>query len=209
MESKGIRRLAVVQDAQLLGVVTQTDITRGLISLSPLWCVSTIMSTNVATVQAEAAVAEAARIMSSNGISCVLAMHRNEVAGIVSEKDLLKRVVALHKDPAGTSVTDVMSFPVKVIPPNYSILSASNKMDKLRLHRLVVMDGKRLCGIVTQTDIMRAVRSELERLQGQSQLLITELAAVAQRAGHDLEQVHDLLQKVQCSATMGREAAPE
>lgn len=209
MESMGIKRLVVVEDAQLMGVVTQTDITRGLISLSPLGCVSTIMSTNVATVQAEAAVAEAARIMSSNGISCILAMHRHTVAGIVSEKDLLKRVVALHKDPAGTSVADVMSFPVKVIPPNYSILSASNKMEKLHLHRLVVMDGRRLCGIVTQTDVMRAVRSELERLQGQSRVLMTELAAFAQRAGYDLEEVHDLLEKVQCSATMERKAASE
>jgi len=209
MESKGIRRLPVVQGAQLLGIVTQTDITRGLILLSPLGCVSTIMSTHVATVQAEATVAEAARIMSSNGISCILAMHRNEVAGIVSEKDLLKRVVALHKDPISTSVAEVMSFPIKGIPPDYSILSASNEMDKLRLHRLVVMDGKHLCGIVTQTDIMRAVRSELERLQGQSQVLMTELAALAQRTGQDLEKVHDLLQKVQCASTVDREAAVE
>ena len=206
MESKDIRRLPVVQDAKLLGIVTQTDITRGLISLSPLGYICDIMSTNVATVGAAATVAEAARIMSSNGISCVVAMHRNDVAGIVSEKDVLRRVVALHRNATQTHVRDVMSFPVAAVPPSYSILSASKKMEKMRLHRLVIMEGKKVCGIVTQTDVMRAVRTELERVEVERDALMTELATLAQCVTQDMEKLQDLVSETPDSAGIDREA---
>ncbi len=165
METKGIKRLPVVDGGVIVGVVTQTDIMRGLISISPLGAVSEIMSTHIADVDTGVTIAEAARIMASKGISCLIAMHHGEVTGILTEKDLLRRVVALHRDPSTTQVVDVMSFPIVSVPPNYSVLSAGKKMETMRLHRLLVMDNARkVCGIITQTDIMRAVRRELERL---------------------------------------------
>ena len=163
METKGIKRLAVLQGKQLVGIVTQTDITRGLAFLCPLRSVADIMSTEVATVGIEATVVEAARIMFENNISCTVVMNEEEVAGILTEKDLLDRVVIPRKYPGKTSVREVMTRPVTAIPPSYSVLGAAQKMDQLHLHRLIVMDRKHLCGIVTQTDVMRAIRRELER----------------------------------------------
>jgi len=181
METMNIKRLPVVEDGELLGLVTQTDITRALVSLSPLRSISDIMSPNVATVPAEATVAEAAQRMSDKGISCVVAMHRRDVAGILTEKDLLKRVVALHKDPAQTRVADVMSFPIMSVPPTDSVITTTRKMDQMRLHRLVVAEGNEVCGIVTQTDLMRVIRKELDRLESQRCRLI----ALLQGAGQD------------------------
>jgi CBS domain-containing protein len=112
MESKGIKRLPVIEEGRLAGIVTQTDITRGLVSLTPLRSVSRIMSRHVATVQADATIQEAAETMATNGFSCLVAMHRDQVAGILTEKDLLRRVVALHKNPTETHVADIMSFPI-------------------------------------------------------------------------------------------------
>ena len=163
MEAKSVRRLPVTEGHKLVGIVTQTDITRGLISLTSLRYVTDIMSGNIATADDQTTVAEAARIMSSRDISCVVVLHRNELAGILTEKDLLKRVVALSKNATQTRVAAVMSCPVTSAPPSCSILSASKMMEKMHIHRLVIMDGKEVCGIVTQTDVMRAVRSELER----------------------------------------------
>ncbi|NLZ06583.1 MAG: CBS domain-containing protein [Phycisphaerae bacterium] len=186
MESKAIKRLPVVEAGELVGIVTQTDVTRGLISISPLAAVSEVMSTKVATVNTGAMAAEAARIMASHGISCLVAMHRQEVAGILTEKDLLRRVVALHKNPATTQVVEIMSFPLVSIPPSYSVLSAGRKMDTMRLHRLVVMDHpKNVCGIVTQTDIMKAVRNELERLERDHPHLRAELRNLIGQAAED------------------------
>lgn len=190
MEAKGIKRLPVVDGGVLVGIVTQTDVTRGLISISPLGSVSEIMSTQIATVDTGATAAEAARIMASRGISCLVAMHRQEVAGMLTEKDLLRRVVALHKNPATTQVVEIMSFPIVSIPPSYSVLSAGKKMDTMRLHRLVVMDHPRkVCGIVTQSDIMKAVRNELERLEQNHPMLRAELRRLA---GHLVENAEKL-----------------
>ncbi|MBN2129343.1 MAG: CBS domain-containing protein [Sedimentisphaerales bacterium] len=183
MENMNIKRLPVVEDEKLLGLVTQTDITRALVSLSPLRSVADIMSPNVATVPAEATVAAAARIMSDKGISCVVAMHRREVTGILTEKDLLKRVVALQKDPAQTHVADVMSFPIMSVPPTDSVITTTRKMDQMHLHRLVVADGSKICGIVTQTDLMRVIRTELDRLESQRRRLTALLRRDGQNPG--------------------------
>lgn len=181
MESKGIKRLPVVQGRKLVGIVTQTDITRGLISLISLRCVTDIMSSNIVSVDAETTVAEAAHIMSSCNVSSIVAEYQKRLVGILTERDLLKRVVALSKNPAQTPVADVMSFPVTSVPTGYSILSASNMMEKMHIHRLVIVDGKKACGIVTQTDIMWAVRSELERREEERQGLIAELQILVPR----------------------------
>jgi len=193
METKSVKRLPVVDGDTLIGLVTQTDITRGLVSISPLTSVGDIMTQRVATVSTEATAAEAAQAMSSRGVSCLIAMHRGAVAGIITEKDLLRRVVALQKDPAATEVADVMSFPVVVVPPAYSILSAGKKIDRMRLHRLVVTADNKVLGIVTQTDIMRAVRRELERMEQQRRVLTTELDALVRYIMQDLEKLRSYL----------------
>lgn len=196
MESKGIKRLPVVDGGALVGIVTQTDVMRGLISISPLGAVSDIMTTNIATVDSGASITEAAQIMTANGISCLIAMHREEVAGILTEKDLLRRVVALHKDPVTTQVVDIMSFPIVAIPPSYSVLSAGKKMETMRFHRLIVMDrNRKVCGIVTQTDIMRAVRSELERMEQDHVPFNAELQAVIGRLVDDARRLHEFVDR--------------
>jgi PAS domain S-box-containing protein len=172
MGSHKIKRLPVLADKHLVGIVTQTDLTRALTSVCGLRDVAGIMSTDVASVGAEATVAEAAQIMSSRSISCIIVTDRNGVAGILTEKDLLKRVIALHKDPTRTRVKDVMSFPVTSIPPSYSVFSAGRTMDTKHVHRLAVMEGKKLHGIVAQTDVFRAAASKVQQKREKAQQLL-------------------------------------
>jgi len=194
METNRIRRLPVVQDGQLVGIVTQTDITRGLISLTPLRCVADIMTRRVTAVAADATIAEAARVMSSCNISCLIVMIRGEVAGILSEKDVLRRVVAVHKDPTQTRVTDIMSFPVVAVPRTFSVLSASKKMETMRLHRLVVMEDKKVYGILTQTDIMRAIQNAFETTESQRRVLAAELTDLVHATIRELEKIRAFLE---------------
>jgi CBS domain-containing protein len=193
METKGVKRLPVVEAGRLIGIVSQTDITRGLISISPLEAVADIMTTDVATIDTAATIAEAAQRMSSQGISSLIAVHRNDVAGIITEKDLLRRVVALHKDPTEMQVVDVMSFPIVAVPPSYSILSAAKKMDIMRLHRLIVMTDNHVYGIVTQTDISKAIRNELERQRQQQRVSAAVLTTHIRYVLEDLERLQMLL----------------
>jgi len=197
MSDRGIRRLPITQDGQLLDVVTETDITRGLVSLNPLRYISDIMTDRVATVAADAWVNEAARIMSQQNASCIIAQHHQEAAGIVTEKDILRRVVALHKNPTQTHVVEIMSFPVVSIPPTYSILSASRKMESMHVHRLIVMEGKELLGLVTQTDILRAIQNAFEVVERERREMAAQFVDLMQGVVHDAAKAQDLIDQIQ------------
>jgi CBS domain-containing protein len=161
MEWKDIKRLLVVRSERLLGVVTQTNITESLISMCRFSNVSELMTNEVVTVNPTTTVTEAAQLMASRDISCVVLWHRDEAAGIVTEKDILQRVVARGGDP-NMPAAEIMSFPVVQVPPTYSVMSASRKMYEMHIHRLLVGSGKDMKGIITQTDIIAAVRRKLE-----------------------------------------------
>jgi PAS domain S-box-containing protein len=162
MEAKHIKRLPVSVAKRLVGMVTQTDLTRALTSYGVWKDVAEIMSRDMVVVQTEATVAEAAEAMNSHSISCIVALEGQKVRGIVTERDLLKRVIAPQKEPASTKVKEVMSSPVRTIPPSYSVFSAYKTMDRLHVRRLVVTEDEQLCGIVTQTDIFRAMKKKLQ-----------------------------------------------
>lgn len=162
METKGIACVCVIDSGRLVGVVTHKHVTRALLSLHPLKCAADIVKDTVVTVDTGSTVAEVSDIMISKNTSCVIALHQGVPAGIVTSKDLLRRVAALRRDPMTTQVVEIMSFPLISIPPTCSILSTAAKMDALSLHSLVVMAGDTIHGIVTQFDALRALRSEID-----------------------------------------------
>jgi len=167
MEAKGLKRLPVTANECPVGIVTQTDVTRALISLDPLSEISEVMSPRVVTCDAQSTVAEAVEIMSDRGITCLLVVHGGKPLGMLTEKDVLKRVVVLGKAPKRTQVADVMSFPMLSVPPTYSVFSAGKKMDEMHIHRLVVMASQDVCGIVTKTDVMKAIRKKVHHDQSE------------------------------------------
>jgi CBS domain-containing protein len=197
MEAQGIKRLPVVRDGQLIGIVTQTDITRGLISMSALRYVQDIMTRQLATVDPETTADEAARLMSARGISCLVVRHRQRVGGILTEKDLLRRVVALHRNPSQTRAAEIMSFPIICVSPGHSILSASRKMEAMHLHRLVVMDEKEICGIITQTDILRAIHHAFATLESQRSALVAQMSGLLRSVVQDAEKLQGFLHAFQ------------
>jgi PAS domain S-box-containing protein len=162
MEAEKIRRLAVLDDEHLAGIITQTDIVRALTSYSMWKNVEELMTPDVAAISTSATVKEAAEIMASRDISCLVAMDNNTVAGIFTERDLLKRVIALKRNPAETFLKNVMSSPVLSVSSDYSIPSASKMMEKMKIRRLLVMNDLNLLGVITQTDILKAVKGKLE-----------------------------------------------
>ncbi len=172
MTDKQIKRLPILIEKQLVGIVTQTDLTRALMSYGMWRDVTEITSGEMAGIQIEATVAEAAEIMSTNNISCIVAMKADEAVGVLTERDILKRVIAAQKDPLETMIKEVMSSPLMSIPPDYSVFSACRNIEKLHIRRLVVLDEKRLCGIVTQTDIFRAIKAKLQEEENKTLQLL-------------------------------------
>jgi len=165
MGEKALKRLPVVEQGRIVGVVTQTDLVRALVAYGMWTDVAGIMNGDLATAQKDATASETARTMAARGISCIVVVEGQEAVGVLTERDLLRRVVAEQRDPEKLRVEQVMSSPVISVSPGYSVFSASRIMEKMNIRRLVVIENGRVCGLVSQTDIFEAVKSKLQREQ--------------------------------------------
>ena len=163
METDNIRRLVVLEDESFVGIITQTDMVQALASYSISQEVSEIMTSDVAVINSSASVKEAAELMASKDISCLVAMEKDSVVGVFTERDLLKRVVAIKRDPAQTRLKKVMSSPVVTVSSDCSVLSANKLLERIGIRRLIIVDDETLLGVITQTDILKAIKRRLQK----------------------------------------------
>lgn len=117
--------------------------------------VEDVMVREVMTIDENATVKEAAEVMNRFEIGCLIAVRKGKAMGILTERDMLKRVVAESKDATKTKVKDVMSSPLVVVEPAMDLEEAVRLMFQMKIKKLPVVDGKRLVGLVTLTDIAR------------------------------------------------------
>jgi predicted transcriptional regulator len=199
MTSKSIKRLLVVREEQPVGVVTQTDITSGLISMSPFRNIAELMTRELVTVNETATMAEAAQRMAAGNVSCVVVLRAGRAVGIATEKDILRRVALPHEDPETTPVVEIMSAPVATVSPDYSVMSASRVMDQMHIHRLLIGNTTDdIRGIVTQTDIIAAVRKKLEEARSARLQHESEMGQLANSAMSGLSSIQRLLRAALC-----------
>lgn len=118
--------------------------------------VENVMVVDVVTVQAEATVREAVELMNKNEIGCLVVIDEEEKpVGIITERDLLKRVLAKRKDPVRTKVKDIVSKPLVTGTPHMGIEAAVRLMFKHKIKKLPVVENGWLVGLVTLTDLVR------------------------------------------------------
>jgi CBS domain-containing protein len=117
--------------------------------------VEDVMTTEIITIDEKASVKEAAEIMNLNEISCLIAARKGKAVGIITERDLLKRVIVEAKNPKKTKVSEVMSTPLEVIPPDMSLEDAVRVMFDKKIKKLPVYEKNKIIGLVSLTDIAR------------------------------------------------------
>lgn len=174
MEAENIRRLVILDEKDPVGIITQSDMVRVLASYTLSKEVSEIMSSDVAVVASSENVKAAAEFMASKDISCLVVIDDDSVVGIFTERDLLKRIIAAKRNPARTRMKEVMSSPVVTVPPDCSVLSARRLLEKTSIRRLVVVDDENLCGVITQTDILKTIKNMLEEEEHNYLRLLSE-----------------------------------
>jgi len=117
---------------------------------------SDVMVKDVITVEEEATVREAVELMNEHEIGCLVVVERGKPAGIVTERDMLKRILLEDKNPKKTKVSEIMSKPLVVGKPQMSIEDAVKLMFKQKIKKLPVADNNHLVGLVTLTDLVRS-----------------------------------------------------
>ena len=115
-----------------------------------------VMVKKVITIDEKASVKEAADTMNQFEIGSVITTRKGKPIGIITERDLLKRIVAEGRNAEKTKVKEIMSSPLVIISPDTDLEEAARLMFKMKIKKLPVTEQNRLVGLVSLTDIARA-----------------------------------------------------
>jgi CBS domain-containing protein len=114
------------------------------------------MTTNVITIDCHRTVLEAAKLMHQQDVGDLVVMEGKEPKGIVTERDLVRRVMA-QKKTLETKINEVMSYPLITIEEDSSIKDAARKMVKYKIRRLPVTKKAILVGIIATSDFAKHI----------------------------------------------------
>lgn len=120
-----------------------------------------IMQKNVITIESVKKAHDAAIILKEKGISFLVVVKEGKPIGIVSERDIVRKIVAENNDAQTTQLETIMSKNFKWVEPNASIESSVQKMLNNNIRRLVVLENENLAGVITQTDLTEFLRSKI------------------------------------------------
>lgn len=119
-----------------------------------------LMTTNPTTCPPSATVVEVARVMKQEDVGSVPVVEGDQLVGMVTDRDIVIRVIADGKDVEATTVSDVGSSDVVTVDPDTSIDQALDLMSENQVRRLPVVEGGQLVGIVAVADVARAADEE-------------------------------------------------
>ena len=114
-----------------------------------------VMTPNPKTVTRETGVVEAAKLMRSEDVGPLPVVENGNLVGIVTDRDLVTRVIAEGRDPESTTVGDVCSSEPVTVSPDDDLAHALTLLAKHQVRRLPVAEGDQIVGIVAQADIAR------------------------------------------------------
>jgi len=119
--------------------------------------VEAIMTKNLITVEPSATVIEAVEAMSRNEIGCLVVSQADQPMGIITERDVLKRVLLQGRDPTTTKVYEIMSAPLLVGDPEMDVQDAVKLMVTNKIKRLPISRQSQLIGLITLSDLARSI----------------------------------------------------
>ncbi len=125
--------------------------------------VEDIMAKKVVTIGYESTVRDAASLMAQRKCSCLVVLRGGAAIGIVTERDLVRKVLAEDFDSSKVLISDVMSTPLVTIEAGSTVTDAAERMSDYLIRRLVVVDASgALVGLVTAGDIARLLARKNE-----------------------------------------------
>jgi CBS domain-containing protein len=118
-----------------------------------------VMTSSLATIDPNTTVAEAARRMAKEDVGPLPVVEGDRLVGLVTDRDLVVRVLAEGRDPQTTTVREACSEDIVTVAPEDELDKALAVLAGRQVRRIPVVDGNRLVGIVAQADVAREVES--------------------------------------------------
>lgn len=112
------------------------------------------MSNPVITAPVSSTVLDITKLMNRHNIGSVVLMDDDRIAGIVTERDIIRRVVAQEDDASSVTAEEIMTGEVKTVTKDASVMEVSGQMKEHTMRRIVVTEDGKPCGIITSRDII-------------------------------------------------------
>ena len=118
-----------------------------------------VMSKNVATITKGCMITEAAELMKKKDISCLVVICGDIIEGIVTERDVLRKIIANQKMFHQIPVSEIMTAPVVTVDEDMGVCDAVNLMQDKHIRRIVIAKDEKMIGIVTESDFVKLLRN--------------------------------------------------
>lgn len=169
METNHVRHLCVSDKEEVVGVISVRDLVRYFIDseggpirdldnvFRPLSVLRVLMQTTMETIASERTVLEAAQTMAEKRIGSLLVLESGNMVGIVTETNVVRKVIAAGLPVRSTSVGAVMNVPLIQIDIDDTARDASRLMDEKRIRHLAVTEDNKVVGLLSVRDLVKVV----------------------------------------------------
>jgi CBS domain-containing protein len=141
------------------------------IGLRTRMVVKDIMSSPVVTLAEDAPSNKVATIMDQNNLGCVIVTNQTgKPVGIITERDLVIRVLAKNLVPDTIKAKEIMTSPLVTIEPEATISEAARRMSRLEIRRLGVVYKGNIVGLISSRDILGVMPELIEIIQERTRL---------------------------------------
>ncbi len=157
------------------------------IGLRPRMLVKDVMTNPVITVDENASINHVAELMDKHELGCIIVTGKDgKPIGIITERDLVTRILAKNIKPESVRAKDVMTSPLITIEPDETINEAARKMNRLNIRRLGVTYKGQLVGLISSKDILSVMPELLETIQEKAIIEREHIAQTATEEGASL-----------------------
>jgi CBS domain-containing protein len=133
--------------------------------------VKDVMSSPVFTIHEDATVKDLAHLMEQHELGCiVVTSEEGKPLGIITERDLVTRVLAKNAKASKLSAKEVMTSPLITVDPDEPLSDAAKRMSELHIRRLGVMYKGNLVGIISSKDILAVTPELIEIIQEKAKI---------------------------------------
>ncbi|MFZ0183199.1 MAG: CBS domain-containing protein [Nitrosotalea sp.] len=134
-----------------------------------------IMSSKIVTMESNVSSTEIVKIMDKNKVSSVIITKDQVPIGIVTERDMVSKIVAQNKKPSEVKTAEITASPLFIVSSLTPTDDVAKKMVDKKIRRVVVMDSDQALGIITVTDFVKHLHEMLSDSENYNKILYQHL----------------------------------